>query len=189
MKIKHTLMATTAALVLTASGFAQAQQGTTAPRDMPAPIAAPSATSPGMSGTSSGAGLNASVLHEIKDNKAKVAGLNNMRVKDLNDMAIYGSDGKKIGEIDRVLGDSSNTPKAVAIDAGGFLGIGTHEVVFPLDKLQKGKEAKRLQTSLTKDQIKALNKWENASNTNSRSDQLATQPSTPARPATPTPNR
>ena len=173
MKIKYALMATTAAIALTASGFAQAQS--TPPR-APAPAEMSSA-------------LSASTLHELNDNNLKVSGLNNISVKDLNDMAIYGSDGKKIGEVDRVLGDSSNTPKAVAIDAGGFLGMGTHEVVFPLDKLQKGNEAKQLRTSLTKEQVKALGKWENASNTNSRSDQLATQPSTPARPATPTPNR
>ena len=71
--------------------------------------------------------------------------------------------GAQIGEIDRVLGDQSNTPKAVAVDAGGFLGMGTHEVVFPLDKLTKGKEAKRLQTALSKDDIKALEKWDSAS--------------------------
>jgi TolB-like protein len=71
-------------------------------------------------------------------------------------MAVYGSDGKKIGEINRVLGDGSNTAKAVAVDAGGFLGMGTHEVVFPLDKLSKGSEKNHLSTSLTKDEIKNL---------------------------------
>jgi len=75
-------------------------------------------------------------------------------------MAIYGADGKKIGDVDRVLGDSSNQPKAVAVDAGGFLGMGTHEVIFPLDRLTKGKEANRLQTSMTKEQVEKLDKWE-----------------------------
>lgn len=110
----------------------------------------------------------AAAWHELKDGNTKVSSMNNIAVKDLNDYAIYGSDGKKIGEIDRVLADSSNNAKAVAVDVGGFLGMGTHEVVFSLDKLSKGKEAKRLTTAMTKDQIKALEKWEDASANDTR---------------------
>ena len=156
MTLKHALMATTAAVLLTAGVSAQAQQSAPANRDMPA------ATAPS-TGANSSASLNASTLHEIKDAKVQISSMNGVTVKDLNDMAIYGSDGKKIGEIDRVLGDQSNSPKAVAVDAGGFLGMGKHEVIFPLDKLTKGKEAKRLQTAMTKDDVKALEKWDSAS--------------------------
>ena len=151
MTIKYALMATTAAVLLTTGGIATAQQSAPpASRDVPA------ATSGKMS--------SASTLHEIDDAKIKISTLDGVTVKDLNDFAIYGSDGKKIGEIDRVLADSSNQPKAVAVDAGGFLGMGTHEVVFPLDKLTKGKEAKRLQTSMTKEQIQNLDKYEARAN-------------------------
>ena len=155
MKIKYALMATTAAVLLTTGGIANAQQGAT--------------------------------LHELKDGDTKVSALNNVAVKDLNDYAIYGSDGKKIGEIDRVLADSSNNAKAVAVDVGGFLGMGTHEVVFSIDKLSKGKEAKHLSTAMTKDQIKALEKWEDAANDARRAPSTATGAG--GQPATSIPNR
>jgi hypothetical protein len=169
MNIKHALLATTAAVLLT-TGYAQAQSNAPAARDnstggVTAP-ATPSTAAPSMNSSSSASGsaaLGAATLHEIKDTKIKVSSFNNVTVKDLNDYAVYGSDGKKIGEIDRVLGDSSNAPKAVAVDAGGFLGMGTHEVVFPLDKLSKGDKNKQLKTALSKDDVKALEKWDSAS--------------------------
>jgi hypothetical protein len=187
MKLKHALMATTAAILLTAGGFAQttavaqqnapqtapgAPQNAPASRDsgtstMPAPDA-PGSASGGLtaSGNSGDANLSSSTLHEIKDAKIKVSTLNGVTVKDLNAMAIYGSDGKKIGEVDRVLGDSANAPKAVAVDAGGFLGLGKnggkHEVVFPLSQLSKGDKAKQLKTALSKEDIKNLETWNSA---------------------------
>ncbi len=128
-------------------------------------------------------------LHELRDGDTKVSAsaFNNVAVKDLNDYSIYGSDGKKIGEIDRVLADSSNNAKAVAVDVGGFLGMGTHEVVFSLDKLSKGKEAKHLNTAMTKDQIKALAKWEDAANDARKAPSTATGAG--GQPATSIPNR
>lgn len=160
MTIKHTLMATTAALVLTAGGFAaQAQQ--VGANDVP-PSAAPSAAGATNPSTMSTPAQSSPILHELKNKTARV-NVMNVSVKQLDDMAIYSSDAKKIGEIERVLGDSANTPKAVVVNAGGFLGVGTHEVVFPLDKLTKGKEAKHLQTSMTKDDINNLEKWDSVS--------------------------
>jgi len=148
MTIKYALMATTAAVLLTTGGIASAQQSAPAARDAAPAASGKMATTP------------SAAYHEIDDAKVKVTTMNGVTVKDLNDMAIYGSDGKKIGDVDRVLADSSNQPKAVAVDAGGFLGMGTHEVIFPLDRLTKGKEANRLQTSMTKDQVEKLDKWE-----------------------------
>jgi hypothetical protein len=136
---------------------------------------------------SSKSGAQSSALHELKDGNSKVGTLNNIAVKDLNDYAIYGSDGKKIGDIDRVLADNSNKAKAVAVDAGGFLGMGSHEVVFPLDKLSKGKDAKQLTTAMTKDQIKGLEKWEDASNDAKRTPSTASGAG--GQPATSVPKR
>jgi hypothetical protein len=173
MTIKYALMATTAAVLLTTGGIASAQQSAPASRDAPA--------------ASKMNNAQGSAWHELKDGDSKVSAFGNIAVKDLNDYAIYGSDGKKIGDIDRVLADSSNTAKAVAVDAGGFLGMGTHEVVFPLDKLQKGKDNKQLTTAMTKDQIKALQKWEDASNDTRRAPGTATGAG--GQPATSIPNR
>lgn len=164
MRIRHALAATTAAIFLTASGLAQAQETT------------PSASDPGRVGTQSqralpgGAGSPAegnvaslphNTLHEIKDDNARVQKLN-VSSKDLAAMDIYGSDGKKIGEVNKVLADNSNAVKAVTVDVGGFLGMGSREVVIPIDNLQKGPEKNRLQVTMTKTEIEKLDKWENS---------------------------
>jgi sporulation protein YlmC with PRC-barrel domain len=181
MKFKQTLMATTAAVLLTAGG-AVAQDAPSSRPD-PAPLT-PSANSPGsasggvsaggnasgnvspggstssdMSGSmKSGASLSSASLTEIKDDSAIISALD-VNVKKLKGMDIVGSDGKKIGEIDKVLADSSNQPKAVTIDAGGFLGIGGHEVILPLDQLQKSTD-KDFKVSMTKEQVEKLEKFE-----------------------------
>jgi hypothetical protein len=179
MSLKHVLTATAAAAVLTVAGVSQAQQS--APRDNPAqpssqtPSAAPSTAAP-----SSGGGLSRSMLHELNDDKAMVSTLN-ISAKDLADADIYGSDGKKIGEVNKVLGDSSNQAKAVTIDVGGFLGMGAREVIFPLDKLQKGTEAKRLQTSMTKQEIEKLDEWADNKNANEPRRSTGTPATPPAR--------
>ena len=82
-----------------------------------------------------------------------------MNVKKLKGMDIIGADGKKIGEIDKVLADSSNQPKAVTVDAGGLLGIGGHEVIVPFDQLQKSTD-KDFKVSLSKEQVKNLEKFD-----------------------------
>jgi hypothetical protein len=152
MRVNYGVAAAAAALLLSTGGLAVAQQS--------APKSAPSATMPGASS------MSTQTLHEIKDNNATAAGLNINR-KDLSSMSIYGSDGKKIAGVDKVLGDNSNQIKAVTADVGGFLGVGSKEVVIPVDKLQKGKEKNQLQTSLTKDQIQKLDQY--AASENSRS--------------------
>lgn len=189
MKFKQTLMATTAAVLLTAGG-AVAQDSPSARPD-PNPLV-PSANAPGsasgglsaesgqsnnlsgnaaggvspggnvssdMSGSlNSGSHLSAASLSEIKDDSTIVSAVD-MNVKKLKGMDIIGSDGKKIGEIDKVLADSSNRPRAVTVDAGGFLGIGGHEVIVSLDQLQKSTD-KDFKVSLNKDQVKNLEKFE-----------------------------
>src|SRR5262245_60857787 len=138
MRVKVGIAAAAAALVLTAGGLAQAQQS---PPPASPPASSPGASSPStpsgsmgsgtMGSTSSSTKFDKSTLHEIKEDTAMAAGLN-VNAKDLRSMAIYGSDGKKIGEVKNVLADSSNHIKAVSADVGGFLGIGAREVVFPI---------------------------------------------------------
>lgn len=183
MRVKHVLAATTAALLLTTSGIALAQQ------------TAPGATDPGRAGAQSdrvapsssalpaernSAAFAPGTLHEVKENDATVPMLN-VSKKDLTGMDIYGSDGKKIGDVDKVLADSSNSIKAVTADVGGFLGIGAREVVIPIEKLQKGSEKDRLQVSMTKDEIQKLSNWEDpgARRNPSSAETPRTTPSTP----------
>jgi sporulation protein YlmC with PRC-barrel domain len=180
------LMATSAAILLT-TGVATAQSTTGARQDStpltPSPSAPGSASggvradgsnignsaagnvSPGgstsgdMSGsTSSSSDLSAASLREIDDDTTIVSSFD-MNVKKLKGMDIVGSDGKKIGEIDKVLADGSNQPKAVTVDAGGFLGIGSKEVIVSLDQLQKGTDD-NFRVAMTKEQVENLQRWE-----------------------------
>jgi hypothetical protein len=95
---------------------------------------------------------------ELKDNDTIVGGLN-QKVGDVTGMDIYGADGKKIGDVDNVLGDAAGKAQAVTVDVGGFLGVGTREVVLPLSKLTQGPEKDRLNTGLTKAEIEKLEDW------------------------------
>lgn len=162
MRTKHVLAATVAAWVLAAGGIVQAQD-TTKPRATdPGTSMQNQSTTPstGSAADKSAASLERSTLHEIKSDTAMAQGLN-VNAKDLSGMDIYGSDGKKIGDVNKVLGDSSNAIKAVTVDVGGFLGIGAREVILPIDKLQKGTEKDRLQVSMSKTDLENLEKWEN----------------------------
>lgn len=158
MHFKTYLCATSAALMLTASGFAYAQQ--TPPRAND-PVGTRTESQPAAPGAAerSSASIPTSALHEVKDDKAMVRSLS-LSAKQLSGMDVYGSDGKKIGDIDKLLADSSNSVQAVTIDVGGFLGMGGREVVIPIDKLQKGTEKDRLLVSMTKAEIEKLEKWE-----------------------------
>lgn len=162
MKTKNILATTTAAIILTAGTFAMAQG--TAPTERATPPAtertAPPAAAPSTMPSDQSASLAPGTLHEIKGDTATAPGLN-ISAKDLSGMDIYGTDGKKIGDVKKVLGDNSNSIKAVTMDVGGFLGIGAREVVLPIDKVQKGTEKDRLQVSMSKDDIQNLKQWEN----------------------------
>ncbi len=76
----------------------------------------------------------------------------------LDDMHIVTPAGDKIGEIEDVLIDASGRVVAVAIEAGGFLGLGEKEIVVRLDQLRF--ENNRFVTTMTKEQIQALPKWD-----------------------------
>ncbi len=186
MKFKQTLMATTAAVLLTAGSVVAQESPSSRPDPNPLvpSVNAPGSASGGLSvDSSAGAGvsvgngvssdisgaLNSTVsssshllssasLSEIKDGSTIVSQFD-MNVKKLKGMDIIGADGKKIGEIDKVLADSSNQPKAVTVDAGGLLGIGGHEVIVPFDQLQKSTD-KDFKVSISKEQVKNLEKFD-----------------------------
>lgn len=82
----------------------------------------------------------------------------NLTVDRIDDMDVHGTNGEKIGEVDEVLVDASGQPVAVSVEVGGFLGIGEQEVIMALDQLRL--DGQRLVTSLTKQQIEALPRWD-----------------------------
>jgi hypothetical protein len=82
----------------------------------------------------------------------------NLTVDDLEDMNLESAAGDDIGEVEEVLTDGTGQPVAVAVEVGGFLGIGEREVVFPLDQLQLVDDG--LVTSADRATIEALPDWE-----------------------------
>lgn len=125
--------ATAAALVLASAGLVQAQQD--------------AATAP----------AGAAGLREAEDESLIVQPFN-VSIDDLEDMDVFTPAGEEIGEVDEVLVDAAGNVVAVAIEAGGFLGMGDKRVVVGLDRLRL--ENQRLVTEMTKEQLEALPEWD-----------------------------
>ena len=77
---------------------------------------------------------------------------------ELGDMDVVTPNGDKIGEVEEVLMDTSGQVVAVAVEVGGFLGIGDDDVIIRLDQLRL--QDNQFVTTLTKEQIEALPKWD-----------------------------
>ncbi len=77
---------------------------------------------------------------------------------ELDDMNVVTPNGDKIGDVEEVLMDMSGNVVAVTVEAGGFLGVGDDEVIIALDQLRL--ENEQLVTTMTKEQIEALPKWD-----------------------------
>jgi hypothetical protein len=66
--------------------------------------------------------------------------------------SVLNTEGEKIGTVSKIDGDN------VIVSVGGFLGIGSHDVALPWSQLRlsgTGDDA-RLQTALTKEELKAM---------------------------------
>ena len=81
----------------------------------------------------------------------------NRTVDDIEDLDLKNVDGDEIGEVEEVLIDASGQPVAIAVEAGGFLGIGEREVVLGLDQVQLVDDD--LVTSADKATIEGLPDW------------------------------
>jgi uncharacterized protein YrrD len=81
----------------------------------------------------------------------------NRTVDDIEDLDVKNADGDEIGEVEEVLIDASGQPVAIAVEVGGFLGIGEREVVLGLDQVQLMDDD--LVTSADKATIEGLPDW------------------------------
>jgi sporulation protein YlmC with PRC-barrel domain len=70
---------------------------------------------------------------------------------------IYDNNQAKIGEIDDVLMDKTGTVTGLVVSVGGFLGIGSKDVIVPFSdvNLQKKNDKYWLSINETKDSLKA----------------------------------
>jgi sporulation protein YlmC with PRC-barrel domain len=105
----------------------------------------------------SGAATTKSLV-EISNSDVVVSSLG-MKVGDLTGKDIIGADGKKIGDVATVLADTSQNAQAVTVDVGGFLGVGSKNVVVPLKNLKPGPDKDTLSTAMTKAEIEKLSEW------------------------------
>ncbi|MET4698664.1 sporulation protein YlmC with PRC-barrel domain [Constrictibacter sp. MBR-5] len=119
-------------------------------------LAATVAVATALPAAASAQGTQAVGYREAEDDRAIVQPFNRT-VDEIEDMNVFGTGGEKIGEVDEVLVDSAGSIVAVAVESGGFLGIGDEEVVVMLDQLTL--EGDRFSTGLTKDQLLALPRW------------------------------
>jgi uncharacterized protein YrrD len=81
----------------------------------------------------------------------------NRTVDDIEDLDLKNADGDEIGEVEEVLIDAGGQPVAIAVEVGGFLGIGERDVVLELDQVQLVDDD--LVTSADKATIEGLPDW------------------------------
>jgi hypothetical protein len=71
---------------------------------------------------------------------------------------VHTPDGQRIGRIEDVLVDAAGHPRAVVVDFGGFMGIGSRKIAVAWDKMHfppAGAKNQKITCDLTPDQIKA----------------------------------
>ena len=75
--------------------------------------------------------------------------------------SVYNEQNQKVGVIDDLIIAPDTSISYVIIGAGGFVGLGKHDVAFPVSQL-KQQNGKFVLPGATKDAIKALPKFEYA---------------------------
>jgi sporulation protein YlmC with PRC-barrel domain len=68
--------------------------------------------------------------------------------------AVFGSDGKKVGEIKGVKSEPSGSIQEIHVKTGGFLGLGGKVVVIPGAKISKGGDA--IQLAMTTEEVSKM---------------------------------
>lgn len=82
--------------------------------------------------------------------------LMNLTVGDLEDMDVINADGDEVGDVERVL-MRDGAVAALAVEVGGFFGIGDKTVVVPLDQLTVAGDD--LMTNMTQTELEGLPEW------------------------------
>ena len=75
--------------------------------------------------------------------------------------AVYNDQNVRVGRIDDIIVTPERAVSYVIVGAGGFVGLGRHDVAIPVNQLQE-KDGKYVLPGATKEAIKALPKFEYA---------------------------
>jgi sporulation protein YlmC with PRC-barrel domain len=107
---------------------------------------------------------------------APVAASGQWRASKLVGVNIYNKQNEKIGDVSDVILDASGKVAGVVVGVGGFLGMGEHDVLMPMDKIHFANESGKTTTGstssgskqwypdrgtvdATKDQLKAMQQF------------------------------
>ena len=92
---------------------------------------------------------------------ATAAGVPLQRVSRLVGTNVVAADGRNVGEIENLLVDAHGNVRAAVIEWGGFLGMGEHRAVLPIEQVQlPATEGERARVRLTREQLEALPRYE-----------------------------
>lgn len=94
---------------------------------------------------------------QIED-ETMLVGPFNIRVAELDEFEVFDASGKKVGEIEEVLADSSGAPVAVVIAREGQSAYEGDRIVVSLDRLEL--IGANLQIDMTRQELEASPKWD-----------------------------
>ena len=79
--------------------------------------------------------------------------------KQILDKDVYNDANQKIGVVDDLIVTPSNAVSFAIVGAGGFLGVGKHDVAIPVSQLKMDRD-RFILPGVTKDRIKAMPEFE-----------------------------
>ncbi len=85
----------------------------------------------------------------------------------LMDQTIYNEEGQKVGAVDDLIIAPDRNVSYVIVGAGGFIGIGRHDVAIPVSQIQE-RDGKLVMPGVTKEMVKAMPEFEYAGDTAKR---------------------
>lgn len=84
-------------------------------------------------------------------------------VSQIKGAAVYGADGKKIGDVSTVLmRPDTHTIERLVVGAGGVLGVGAHDVALPLSQFHWDAQKGGFVINQSEAQLKAMPSWKGA---------------------------
>lgn len=82
---------------------------------------------------------------------APIAAAGDWSASKMSGVKVYNEANDKVGEISDVIIDSKGHVRGLIVEAGGFLGMGTHYVLVPMDSLKFANKAGKTTVGQTSD--------------------------------------
>jgi hypothetical protein len=93
---------------------------------------------------------------------------------------VLGIDGKKLGDVSRVLmKPEDKTIDRLVVRSGGLLGVGGHLVAMPIDAFSWDADAWAFKIAKTADDLKTMAEWQEPGTASSAGSSQPTEKSTP----------